>query len=107
MKLDQKLIPLKDFRDDHEFWRGTRLRIYNVGQNVNDKNEDYYEYMLAQIPSDNEHFLITNVVGYKSGAAFGLVKISNDSKKVIVKAKALKSTLGLEDTFVVVDEFLT
>jgi hypothetical protein len=106
MNSDIKLIPLKDIKDDHEFWRGTRFRIYNVGQNVKDKNDDYYEYMLAQIPGDNDHFLLTNVVGYKSGAALALVKTIDDKSKIVVTAKALKFSLGTEDTFVVVDEFV-
>lgn len=106
-KSDIRLIPLKDISDDHDFWRGTRFRIYNVGENVKDKSEDFYEYMLAQIPGDDKYFLATNVLGYKSGAALALVKISSDENKIVVKGKTLKASIGIEDTFVVADEFFT
>ena len=100
-----ELIPIKDIKDTDEFWRGTRFRLYNVGQNVKDKKDDYYEYMLAQIPGDNDHFLLTNVVGYKSGAALGLVKTSDDKSKIVVTGKEIKYFIGTEDTYLIKDEF--
>lgn len=48
-----KLVPFKDILDTDEFWRGTRFRIYGIGLNVKDKIHDYYEYILAENPSDN------------------------------------------------------
>ena len=41
--LKNKLIPLVDLDDKTEIWRGTRFRQYNVGLNVKDKKQDYYE----------------------------------------------------------------
>ncbi len=99
-----KLIPIKDIKDTDEFWSGTRFRIYNVGLNVKDKKDDYYEYMLAQIPGDNEHFLLTNVVGYKSGAALALIKTSDNKSKIVVTGKAIKFSIGTDNTFVLNDE---
>jgi hypothetical protein len=101
-----KLIPIKDIKDNDEFWRGTRFRMYNVGLNVKDKKDDYYEYMLAQIPGDSDHLLLTNVVGYKSGAALALVKTSDDKSKLVVTGEAIKFSIGTEDTFVIKDEFM-
>jgi hypothetical protein len=46
----------------------------NVGLNVKDKKDDYYEYMLADNPSEPEYMLLTNVVGYKAGSSLALVK---------------------------------
>ncbi len=105
MNTIMKLIPINEINDEQEFWRGTRFRIYNVGLNVKDKKDDYYEYMLAQIPNDKEHFLLTNIVGYKSGAALGLVKISDDQNKIVVTAKEIKFFMGIEDVYFLKDEF--
>ena len=103
--MTMELIPIINIKDDDEFWRGTRFRIYNVGLNVKDKKDDYYEYMLAQIPGDREHFLLTNVVGYKSGAALALVKTSDDKTKIVVTGKAIKFSIGTDNTFLVKDEY--
>lgn len=99
-----KLIPIKDIKDEEEFWIGTRFRIYNVGLNVKDKKDDYYEYMLAQIPGDNDYFLLTNVVGHKSGSALALVKTINDNSKIVVTGHSLKFSIGTEDAYLLKDE---
>jgi hypothetical protein len=94
-----KLVPLSDI-DDHElFTRGMRFRIYNVGLNVKDKKDDYYEYMLADNPSEPEYMLLTNVVGYKAGSSLALVKTLEDKTKHAVNGKALKYSMGVEGVF--------
>ncbi|MBW1294159.1 hypothetical protein [Aquimarina litoralis] len=94
-----KLIPLKDIADTQEFWRGTRFRHYGV--NVSDKESDFYEYMLAEIPGNKEHMVLTCVEGYKSGIALALVKTSKDKTKFVVTGKAIKYAMGIENTFVI------
>lgn len=94
-----QLVPLSTI-DDHElFTRGMRFRIYHVGLNVKDKKDDYYEYMLADNPSEPEYMLLTNVVGYKAGSSLALVKTLDDKTKHAVNAKALKYSMGVEHTF--------
>ena len=100
------LIPLALVNDHEQFWLGTRFRIYNIGQNIKDQEEDFYEYMLAQVPGESEYLLLTNVRGYKAGAALALVKIDFDSGKVVVTAKELKSCIGIVDTFIVNSTFV-
>jgi hypothetical protein len=41
------LIPLIEIDAEQEFWSGTKLRNINVGMNVTDKAQDYYDYILA------------------------------------------------------------
>jgi len=84
-----KLIAIADIDDKLNIWKGTRFRHYNVGLNVKDKKDDYYEYMLVEIPGENEYMLLTCVKGYKSGSALSLVKTSNENNKFIVKGKAI------------------
>ena len=99
--LNNKLIPLTDLDDKTEIWRGTRFRQYNVGLNVSDKSQDYYEYMLVEIPGENEHMLLTCVEGYKSGIALAYVKTSNNEMKFVVEGKEIKRSLGIKDTYVI------
>ena len=94
-----KLIPLTKVKDNDEFERGTRFRLYNVGLNVKNKKDDYYEYMLAENPSDNKYMLLTNVEGYKAGASLALVKIKKSKTKIVVTGKAIKFSIGTENTF--------
>lgn len=94
-----KLTPLKDIKDDTEYWKGTRFRQYEVGLNVAHKKDDYYEYMLAEIPGEKEFMLLTCVEGYKSGSALALVKITEDKNKFIVNGKAIKHSMGTKNTY--------
>ena len=96
-----KLIPLKDVKDDAEFWKGTRFRSYNVGMNVTNNEDDYYEYMLVEIPGGNEHMLLTCVQGYKSGSALALVKTALDKTKLIVDGKSIKKSLGIDESYLI------
>ena len=98
-----KLIPLTDINDQDEFWMGTRFRIYNVGLNVSNKDDDYYEYMLAEIPGDSNYMLMTNVVGHKSGSALALVKTTLDQNRYIVTGKSIKFSIGTEKTYLLKD----
>lgn len=99
-----KLTPLKDIHDKDEFYIGTRFRIYNVGLNVSDKKDDYYEYMLAEIPGEKEYMLITNVVGHKSGSALALVKTKKSQIKFITTGQALKFSMGTDNVFIILDK---
>jgi len=93
-----KLIPLRDIRDEQEFWRGTRFRHYGV--NVTDQESDFYEYMLAEIPGERGFMLLTCVEGYKAGIALAMVKTTEDKTKFIVTGKAIKYAMGIENTYV-------
>ncbi|AUC15851.1 hypothetical protein BTO06_12125 [Tenacibaculum sp. SZ-18] len=99
MEKNIKLIPLKDIEDQIEFWKGTRFRQYGIGLNVADKKDDFYEYMLAEIPGERGFMLLTCVEGYKSGSALALVKTSENQTNFTVKGEAIKYSMGTENTF--------
>ena len=99
MKKNAKWIPLKDMEDQIEFWKGTRFRKYGIGLNVADKKDDYYEYMLAEIPGERGFMLLTCVEAYKSGSALALVKTTEDPTKFTVKVKDIQYAMGIESTF--------
>jgi hypothetical protein len=60
--------------------------------------------MLAQIPSDNKYMLLTNVEGYKAGAALALVKIKKSKTKIVVTGKAIKFSMGTDNTYLLKDK---
>ena len=96
------LIPLSDIPDSHEFWHGNIFRQFKVGMNIEDKSQDYYDYMLADIPGNYEYMLLTNVTRdagkYKAGLALALVKINLGSRRVVL-AEAVKYSMGVEDVY--------
>ena len=95
------LTPLAEIPDDEEFWKGTRFRQYEIGLNVENKEDDFYEYMLAEVPGESEYMLLTCVEGSKSGSALALVKTSEDKSKFIVTSKAVKYSMGIENIYLI------
>ena len=93
------LVPLTEINDDEEFFIGTRFRIYNVGLNVQKKEDDFYEYMLTQVPGESEHLNMSNVNGHKAGYSLALVKLKIGT--LVVTGKALKFSIGTKNTFLV------
>lgn len=103
MKKQVELIPLASLPDDQEIYMGTRFRQYEIGLNVSRKEDDFYEYMLAQIPGKYDYMLLSCVEGPKSGYALALVKTSDIPGKFVVTGKAIKYSMGVEHTFMLVE----
>jgi hypothetical protein len=99
MTKSKKIIPLKELDDNISIFKGTRFRQYEIGLNVENKEDDFYEYMLAEIPGEREYMLLTCVEGYKSGSALALVKTIDDKSKFIVLGKAIKYSMGIENVY--------
>lgn len=104
MGVSTKMRSLKEIKDETEFWKGTRFRQYEIGLNVSKKEDDYYEYMLAEIPGESDFMLLTCVEGYKSGSALALVKTSEDKSKLVITGKAIKYSMGIENTYLLKTE---
>lgn len=99
MEKNIQLLPLKDINDEIEFWKGTRFRQYGVGLNLENKENDFYEYMLAEIPGEKDFMLLTCVEGYNSGSALALVKTLDDESRFVVNGKAIKYSMGIENIY--------
>ena len=54
----EKFRDIQDFKEDEVFWPGTVIRFMNVGMNVQNAEEDYYDYMLINLPWDSTHLLL-------------------------------------------------
>lgn len=97
--MNYRLVALKDVQDTDEFWKGTRLRLYNVGLNVKSPKDDFYEYMLSEYPGDREQMLVICVEGYKSGSILASIPTPSGASKFVVTGKTLKHYLGIEHVF--------
>ena len=99
-----KRIKLSEFDDKHQFSIGTYLRIYGVNDLAAKRDEDdYYEYMIADIPGDSEYKLITNVsrevTVFKSGYALAMAKTIEGTNWI--SAKELKRVVGEDKTYII------
>jgi hypothetical protein len=105
MQLKPELIPLAEVSDEQEFWAGTLFRHYNVGMNIKDKTDDYYEYML--IDNHEPYMFLANISlqagRYKAGHVIAHVKKLENVNRHVVTGAAMKLSFGIEHTFLVND----
>lgn len=91
-------IPLKAISDDCKIWAGTRVRLHNVGLNVVDKNNDYYEYLVSFIYGNAVYLQLTNLSQGEAGNI--ICVIEKDLPNHYSLGKTLKHMMGQENTFV-------
>ncbi len=99
-----KLRALQEVDDNEVLLKGSRFRVYKVGLNVEDKSDDFYEYMLVE-NGEREFMSLVCVKGHKSGTLLAFVK-TNDENFLNVKGKDLKYSIGLKDTFLITESDL-
>ncbi|WP_397538169.1 hypothetical protein [Rummeliibacillus pycnus] len=97
MKID-KWIPLANINDKSKIWAGTRVRLYNVGLNVEDRNDDYYEYLVSYIYDNAEFLQLTNLSPEEAGNIICILQ--KDLPNHYALGKTLKKMIGVENTFV-------
>jgi hypothetical protein len=96
--MNSKLRLLREINDDEEFFRGTVLRKYNVGMNddVISNKENFYDYILARLPWENDMVMI-NVTknSSKFGAGYtGSIPVNTSNGNFSVNKKGFQHTLG-------------
>ncbi|MBP1960836.1 hypothetical protein [Paenibacillus aceris] len=91
-------IPLINISDDEKIWAGTKLRLYNIGLNVRNKQNDYYDYLVSFIYDNEEYLQLTNLSIGKAGNI--LCVIRKDIPNHYSLGKSLKEMVGLENTCV-------
>jgi hypothetical protein len=98
-----ELIPLRDVPDDQEFWRGSLFRLYEVGMNVKDKTDDFYEYMLVLDNSFPGFMILANssreAGQAKRGAVICHVQLLEKADRAVVTGAAMKYSFGTEHTY--------
>lgn len=97
----ERWIPLKELDDNYKVWVGTIVRMYDVGLNVKDKAEDYYEYLVSNIYDNSEYLQLTNLSSGEAGNIICVIK--KDEPNHYSLGKSLKEMMGIEKTFVLTD----
>ncbi len=58
---NSKWMPLSNVDDEEEIWAGARVRLYNVDMNREDKENNFYEYIISYIYDNNNYLQLTNL----------------------------------------------
>ena len=78
------------------------FQLHNVGMNVKDKSEDFYEYMLVD-DNDTDHMILANssreAGRYKRGLVICHVKQLQNVNRRVVTGAAMKYSFGTEHTY--------
>lgn len=102
----KKLIPVADLKDDLEFYKGAKFRLYGVGMSRASEEEDYYDYML--IYDHDKHMILANVTSdlgkHKAGSVICHVQLHDAEGRIVVSAAEIKRMFGTEKTFHILEE---
>ncbi len=91
-------ISLKEIKDCEKVWAGTRVRLYDVGLNVKDKKDDYYDYLVSYIYDNEEYLQLTNLSQGEAGNIICVIK--KDLPNQYSTGKILKEMMDIEKSFV-------
>jgi len=91
-------LPLANLNDDTKIWAGTKVRIYNVGLNVSNKSDDYYDYLVSFIYGNNDFLQLTCLSQGEAGNIICVIK--KDSPNHFATGKELKRMIGMDNTWV-------
>ena len=91
-------IPMSELNDNEIIWSGRRVRLYNVGLNVTDSADDFYEYFVSEIYGNNEYFQLTCLSQGKAGNIICVIKKELPDHYAL--GKELKRMMGVDNTFV-------
>jgi hypothetical protein len=89
---------MEKINDRDEIWVGTKIRLYNVGLNVKDKKDDYYDYLVSYIYDNNEYLQLTNLSQGEAGNIICVLQKELPNNYAL--GRTLKYMVGLEDSYV-------
>lgn len=94
----EQWISLKDVEDNRKIYAGTKVRLYNVGLNVKDKKDDYYDYLVSFIFGNADYLQLVNLSRGEEGNI--ICVLQKDLPHQYALGKTLKYMMELENTFV-------
>ncbi|AKR36462.1 hypothetical protein bcgnr5383_35650 [Bacillus cereus] len=94
---NSKWMPLSTVDDDEEIWVGARVRLYNVGMNREDKENNFYEYIISYIYDNTNYLQLTNLTTGKAG--YIICVIEKELPNNYALGRTLKQRIGLENTY--------
>ncbi|MCL2023089.1 MAG: hypothetical protein FWG82_01820 [Oscillospiraceae bacterium] len=94
-------LPLSELKDDEKIGTGRKIRLYNVGLNVESKADDYFEYMVSFIYENNQHLQLTCLSQGEAGNI--ICVLEKDLPNHYAFGKELKRMMGTENTFIKIE----
>lgn len=94
---NSKWMPLSNVDDEEEIWAGARVRLYNVGMNREDKENDFYECIISYTYDNNNYLQLTNLTTGKAG--YIICVIEKELPNNYALGKTLKQRIGLKNTY--------
>ncbi|MDR1320018.1 MAG: hypothetical protein LBK56_01120 [Gracilibacteraceae bacterium] len=91
-------IPLSELQDDEKIMTGRRIRLYNVGLNVENKADDYLEYMVSFVYGNEQYLQLTCLSPGEEGNIIGV--LAKDLPHHYALGRELKRIMGTENTFI-------
>ena len=91
-------ISLSELKDDEKIWPGRKIRLYNIGLNVENRADDYLEYMASFIYNNDEHLQLTCLSQGEEGNI--ICVLEKDLPNHYALGKELKRMMGIENTFI-------
>jgi len=98
MKEDDDWIPLESIDDNQKIWVGTKVRLFGIGLKVEDKSDDYNDYLVSYIYDNNEFLQLTNLSQGEAGNIICVIIMDKPNHYSL--GKTLKEILGVQNTFV-------
>jgi hypothetical protein len=96
-----KWIPVANIEDDSKIWAGTRVRLFNAGLMVKDKQTDYYDYLVSYIYANDDYLQLTNLSKGEAGNI--ICVIQKDKPNHYALGKTLKDMIGTENSYVLME----
>ena len=91
-------IPLSKLSDEEIIWSGRRVRLYNVGLNVTDSADNFYEYLVSEIHGNSDYFQLTCLSQGKAGNIICVIK--KELPNHYAFGKELKRMMDVDNTFI-------
>ena len=91
-------IPMSKLNDDEIIWSGRRVRLYNIGLNVADSSDDFYEYLVSDIYGNDKYFQLTCLSQGKAGNVICVIQKELPNQYAL--GKELKRMMDVNNTFI-------
>lgn len=97
----EKWISINEIADGQKVCAGMIVRLYNVGLNVPNRTEDYYDYLISYVFANDQYLQLVNLSLGEAGNI--LCILEKELPHYHALGKTLKHMVGVEDTYLLVD----
>ena len=109
MAMKAELRPISEIPETVEFWSGTKVRLMNVGLNVDKPEDDFYDCLLTSLGIVPNHFILVNITTaagrHKAGYChLSWVEQKANVNRMVTTAAAIQRALEGEEVYLIVED---